>query len=129
MKKNKKWRMKKQPHLIKIAWWFRKTYNHVHNTLRLWVQQIFFSPQVKRSVIISNKLVYTSCLTCRWTNWDLKKLGNIRKISKIHRVIARCLVLMLSALFHMKTTLCLRFFLWMIVDLDRAKKKNLKFKS
>ena len=27
------------------------------------VEQIFFWPQVKRSVIIGNKLVYTSCLT------------------------------------------------------------------
>ena len=30
--------------------------------------QIFFSPQVKRGLIISNKLVYTSCLTsCQTT--------------------------------------------------------------
>ena len=27
------------------------------------VEQVFLSPQVKRSVIISNKQVYTSCLT------------------------------------------------------------------
>ena len=29
----------------------------------LMVEQIFLSPQVKRSVIISNKLVYAICLT------------------------------------------------------------------
>ena len=29
--------------------------------------QIFLSPQVKRSLIISNKLVYTICLTSCWT--------------------------------------------------------------
>ena len=38
--------------------------NHVHNILRLVVVElIFLSPQVKLSVIISNKLVYTSCQT------------------------------------------------------------------
>ena len=46
-----------------------ETYNHVHNILRLfdgWA--IVLSPQVKRSVIISNKLVYMGCLTsCRTT--------------------------------------------------------------
>ena len=32
------------------------TYNHFHNNLRLLLlHQIFFSPQVKRSAIISNK--------------------------------------------------------------------------
>ena len=48
---------------------WQQTYNHVHNILRLfdgWA--IFLSPQVKRSVIISNKLVYMGCLTsCRTT--------------------------------------------------------------
>ena len=35
----------------------------------LMVDQIFISPHVKRSMIISNKLVYTSCLTsCRTTS-------------------------------------------------------------
>ena len=34
----------------------------------LMAEQIFFSPQMKRSVIICNKLVYTSCLTsCKTT--------------------------------------------------------------
>ena len=41
--------------------------NHVHNNLRLLIiEQIFLLPQVKQSIIISNKLVYKSCLTsCR----------------------------------------------------------------
>ena len=40
------------------------TCNHFCNILRLlMVEQIFLSPQVKRSIIFSNKLVYTSCLT------------------------------------------------------------------
>ena len=33
--------------------------------------QIFLSPQVKRSLIVSNKLVYTSCLTSSPTTSDL----------------------------------------------------------
>ena len=44
----------------------------------LMIEKIFLSPQVRRSVIISNKLVYTKCLTsCRKT----KDLGSseIRK--------------------------------------------------
>ena len=49
--------------------WNEKIYNHVHNISRLfdgWAN--FLSPEVKRSVIISNKLAYTSCLTsCRTT--------------------------------------------------------------
>ena len=46
------------------------------------VEQIFLSPQVKQSVAISNKLVYTKCrlvYTSRLKTYDLKKLGNIRK--------------------------------------------------
>ena len=43
------------------------------------VEQISFSPQVKRSVVISNKLVYTSCpRTCRTTQ-DLRRPYKIRK--------------------------------------------------
>ena len=50
------------------------------------VEQIFVSPQVKRTVIISNKLVHTR----RITSWvakqlktqDLRKLRSIMKISK-----------------------------------------------
>ena len=37
-------------------------YNYGHNILRIFdFDQIFFAPQVKQSMIISNKLVYTSC--------------------------------------------------------------------
>ena len=56
------------------------------------VEQIFLSPQVKRSVIVSNKLVYRSCLTsCR--NEITRKLGKFRKISKLDSllpIIAHC---------------------------------------
>ena len=44
----------------------------------LMVEQIFLSPQVKRSVIITDKLIYTSYRASK--NYDLKKLGNIRKL-------------------------------------------------
>ena len=52
--------------------------------------QNFFSPQVKRSVIISNKQsIYE--LPHELPNdlrlKDLRKLGKIRKISKLHRII------------------------------------------
>ena len=55
-----------------IALWKPKisVYNGGHNILThvLIFYQIFLSLQVKRSVIISNKMVYTSCLTsCRMT--------------------------------------------------------------
>ena len=43
--------------------------------------QIFLSPQVKRWAIITYKQVSTQLK-------DLGKLGNIRKVSKIHRMIA-----------------------------------------
>ena len=54
----------------------KKNYNHVHNIRDfLMVEQIFRSPHVKRSVIISNKLVYTSYLTsCRTTLGYWEKL-------------------------------------------------------
>ena len=45
------------------------TYKQFHNILRHFgVEQSYFLPQMKRSVIICNKLVYTSCFTsCRTT--------------------------------------------------------------
>ena len=47
-------------------------YNHVHNILRLlMVEQIFLSPQVKQSMIVSNKPANTSCLTTYLTTLDL----------------------------------------------------------
>ena len=52
--------------------------------------QNFFSPQVKRSVIISNKQS-TYELPHELPNdirlKDLRKLGKIKKISKLHRII------------------------------------------
>ena len=59
------------------------------------VEQVFLSPQVKRSLIISNKLVYTSCLTsCQnAVTLSYEKLGKIMKISKLRRIIAYCLEL------------------------------------
>ena len=77
-------------------------YNHGHNILRhLILYQIFFSPQVKRSVIISNKrdiyelphelpnhLCPRKKKKQKQKLKDLRKLGNIRKILKLHRVIA-----------------------------------------
>ena len=51
----------------------------------LMVEQIFLSPQVKRSVIISNKHgIYQ--LAHELPN-DLRLMGSIRKISKLHRII------------------------------------------
>ena len=49
------------------------------------VEQIFRSPQVKQSVLISHKLVHTSYLTSCRTTLDLS--GNTRKILKFHRKI------------------------------------------
>ena len=98
-------------------------HNYVHDTLRLLIdEQIFLSPQVKWSVIITSKLVYTSCLT---SCWKFRKFGNIRKISNLHRVIASSLVLLLklkfcrtgknlissrSVLSPMKNRVCLKYF-------------------
>ena len=55
------------------------------------VEQFFLSPKVKRSVIISNKYgIYE--LPQELPNdlrlKDIRKLGNIRKISKFHRIMA-----------------------------------------
>ena len=72
-------------------------HNYIYDTLRLLIdEQIFLSPQVKWSVIISSKLVYTSCLT---SCWKFRKLGNIKKISNLHRVIASSSVLLLKLKF------------------------------
>ena len=50
------------------------------------VSQLLFSPQVKRRVIISNKLVYAGKLQI---TKDLIKLKNIRRILKLHRIITQ----------------------------------------
>ena len=49
---------------------------------------VFLSPQVKRGVITSNKMVYISCLTLLPNDLRLRKIGNISKILKLDRVIA-----------------------------------------
>ena len=59
--------------------------------------KVFVSPQVKRIVIISNKhgiyeLPHELPNDLRLK--DLRKLGNIQKISKFHRIIAWCSVLL-----------------------------------
>ena len=55
------------------------------------VEQIFIQPQVKQSVIISNKLVRYIRVPLRvaerFKTYDLKKLGNTSKITKLHRTI------------------------------------------
>ena len=65
--------------------------NYCHNILRLSdVWPNFFSAHLKRNMVIINKLVYTSCLTSyqRLKTLDRRKLGNIRKISKLNGIIA-----------------------------------------
>ena len=52
------------------------------------LDQIFFSPQVKRSVILSNKHGIYELPEDLLNNLRLRKLGHIRKISKLHRIIA-----------------------------------------
>ena len=47
------------------------------------VEQIFLSPQVKRSMIISNRLIYTKSLTNCQTTYCLRKSGNMKKVSKL----------------------------------------------
>ena len=51
--------------------------------------QIFFSPQVKRFAIISYKHGGIYKLPHEFPN-NLRKLRNIRKVSKLHRMIAQC---------------------------------------
>ena len=51
--------------LVKIMILKSLNYNHGHNMMIIFdvFNQTFFSPQKKRSLIFSNKLEYTSCLT------------------------------------------------------------------
>ena len=66
--------------------------NCVSNVSRLlMVVDILLSKQLKRSVIVSNKLVYISCIKSCQTTYDLRcheirKLANIKKPSKFHRI-------------------------------------------
>ena len=52
--------------------------------------QIFFSPQVKRWVIITYKHGIYNFPHELSNDLRLKKLGNIRKVSKTHKMIAQC---------------------------------------
>ena len=57
--------------------------------------KIFVSPQVKRIVIISNKHgIQRVAFAERLKAQDLRKLGKIKKITKLHRIIAWCSVLL-----------------------------------
>ena len=56
----------------------------------LMVEQIFLSPQVERSVIISNKLVYTSRFTnCRTTYKIREYQNNVKTSYKYSLVLSR----------------------------------------
>ena len=60
------------------------------------LNQVFLSTEVKRSMIISNKRSIYEELLHELPNdlrRDLRKLGNIRKISKLHRILALCVVI------------------------------------
>ena len=60
----------------------------------LMIDQIFISPHMKRAWLVIN-MVYTSCLmSCRATSEDLRKLGNIRKISELYGFISSCTVVL-----------------------------------
>ena len=93
--------------------------------------KMFVSPQVKRIVIINNKHGIYELPHEMPNNLRLRKLGNIKKISKLHRIIAWCSVLLpklkfcqyqqkilekqklnfsCRVLFHRKTTVCLKYF-------------------
>ena len=49
--------------------------------------EIFLSPQAKWIVIISNKRGIYELPQEFLNDLDLRKLGNIKKISKLHRII------------------------------------------
>ena len=54
--------------------------------------QIFLSPQVKRWVIITYKHGIYELPHELLNNLRLRKLENISKVSKLHRMIVQCLV-------------------------------------
>ena len=57
--------------------------NHDHNFLKLLIfKQILFSPQVKRSVIISNKrVIYEFLNDLRLGSWEIRKFQENLKTS------------------------------------------------
>ena len=58
-------------------------YNHFHNTF----YQIFLSPQMKRWTVITYKHGIYELPNELPNDLRLRKLGNIRKVSKLHRMI------------------------------------------
>ena len=56
------------------------------------VEQIFLSPQVKRSAITGNKLYIrvASRVVKQLETYDMWKLEKIKKIYKLHRIIPYC---------------------------------------
>ena len=93
-------------------------------------EQIFLSPHVKQSVIISFKLVHTSWwrVAEQLKIWDVRKLGNIRKVSNFIELLpsaqSSCQNVNFASTsknllkdrdwtfpaFHMKTRVCLKYF-------------------
>ena len=80
--------------------------------------QIFLSPQVKQSLIISNKLVYTSCLMrCRTTydlrSQEIRKVQNSVKTSWKYDLVPsfppKKLNFSRNSLFRMKTRVSLKY--------------------
>ena len=66
------------------------TYNPGHNSSRLFALLPFFSPQVKRSVIISNKHSIYELPHELPNDLRLRSSENRKRISKSHRIIAQC---------------------------------------
>ena len=66
------------------------------------VGKIFLSPQVKRSLIITNKLVYTSCLTNFGTTQDLGS----EEVRKYQENLKTSVGFLPSALFLSKLKFC-----------------------
>ena len=65
------------------------TYNHFHNIMRLFdVLPIFLSPQVKRCPIITYKQGIYKLPHMLPNDLALRKLGNMRKVSKLLRMVA-----------------------------------------
>ena len=56
--------------------------------------KIFVSPQVKRIVIISNKHGIYKLPHELPNDLRLRKLGNVKKTSKLHRIVAWCSALL-----------------------------------
>ena len=81
--------MSNQPDHLTYYLRFSRNHNQFHNILRLMIfLQIFLSPQVKRCMIITYKHGIYELPHKLPNDLRLRKLGNIRKVSKLHRMIA-----------------------------------------